>query len=73
MAGYAVLGAFFVQWQVIALAVPLAWGYGALIEAIQAWLPYRSAETADLAMNAAGVIAGVLAVLLGPRINRRPG
>ncbi len=68
--GYAVLGALFMQWQVIPIAALLAWGYGAVIEVVQAFLPYRSAELGDVAMNAVGVLAGVAAVQLVRRIRR---
>ncbi len=68
--GYAVLGALFMQWQAIPIAALLAWGYGAVIEAIQAVLPYRAAELGDVAMNAVGVLVGVAAVQLVRRIRR---
>ena len=33
-------------------------GYGALLEGVQLWLPYRSAEWLDIAANALGVVLG---------------
>jgi hypothetical protein len=50
--------------------------FGALIEVLQAPVPYRSAQVGDLAMDAAGAAAGLLAfscvrVLRGQRRRRR--
>ena len=50
--------------------------YGALLELIQAPLPYRSAQLSDLAIDAAGALAGVLTIscvraLRGRRARRR--
>ncbi len=47
----------------VLLPAALAWGYGSLMEGIQVFLPYRSAEVKDLVVNAVGVaIAMVLPV-----------
>ncbi|MBI2885498.1 MAG: VanZ family protein [Candidatus Omnitrophica bacterium] len=49
--------------------VPRGWaawgaasGYGALLEIVQAFLPYRSAEWGDAAANALGAAIGVILV-----------
>jgi len=39
--------------------------YGALIELIQYFLPYRSAELMDIFSNQIGVIAGIILSILG--------
>lgn len=50
------------------LPLAIAWGYGLLLEGLQALLPYRAAEVRDLLANAAGVsIAAVLPVNLAGR------
>jgi VanZ family protein len=38
--------------------------YGAIIEVIQYFLPFRSAEWADLLSNSCGAILGIITVLL---------
>jgi Flp pilus assembly pilin Flp len=53
------------------LAVALAWavaaGYGAFIEIVQMPLPYRSAQWSDVAIDAAGALAGVVVFSCGRR------
>ena len=39
--------------------------YGLLIEVVQSFVPYRSAEFADLAADAAGICTGLLIAMLG--------
>lgn len=73
--GYGVLAALWSRWQTPGRAALLAWGYGALIEGVQWVVPYRTAEIADLAVNAAGVAAGLILVGAWVRLagGRRPG
>lgn len=49
----------------LATAFLLSTGYGALLEAVQSWLPYRRAEGWDLLANASG--AGLGALIAGLR------
>lgn len=58
--GYGVLAALLAGWQPVGRAAALAWAYGALLEALQGLTPYRSAEAADLAINAFAVVAGLV-------------
>jgi VanZ family protein len=41
-----------------------AWGYGLVIEGVQAALPYRTAEARDLIANAVGAVAPAAVSLL---------
>lgn len=47
--------------RLFAAAFLLSTAYGALLEVVQGWLPYRSAEGGDLIANAAGAGLGALA------------
>lgn len=69
--GYAVLAALWSRWQRTGRAALLAWGYGALIEGLQWLVPYRAAEAVDLAINAAGVAAGLILVGIWVRLRQR--
>lgn len=51
--------------RVAGLAWAAAVAYGALIEVVQAPLPYRSAQWSDLAIDAAGAFAGLVAFSCG--------
>jgi VanZ family protein len=44
----------------------LAWGFGALMEAMQLTVPLRSAEARDLAANGIGVLIGIMLPILPP-------
>jgi len=44
----------------VLLPAALAWGYGFLMEGLQAFLPYRSAEVKDLVVNAVGVVVAMV-------------
>ncbi len=46
-------------------AATLAWLYGAVLEGVQAFFPYRGAEVMDLAANLVAVVLGLLAVEVG--------
>ncbi|MDQ7844190.1 MAG: VanZ family protein [Armatimonadota bacterium] len=65
--GYGIFVLLLRRWQRVGPAVLLAWGYGALIEAVQWALPYRSAESIDLVVNGVGVAGGLLVDRLWPR------
>ncbi len=43
-------------------AAAVAWLYGALLEGVQAFVPYRGAEILDLAANLVAVVLGLVAV-----------
>lgn len=58
---FAVTALLLSSWQSIHRTIMLAWTYGTLVEGLQALIPYRSASLMDLAVNAAGVMAGVAA------------
>lgn len=47
--------------------------YGAAIEVVQLPLPYRDAQVSDLAIDAAGALAGLLALSAGRSLRRRGG
>lgn len=46
--------------QACAMAFIVSVGYGAFLEGVQAWLPYRQAEWGDLTANTAGAGLGFL-------------
>ena len=58
--GYGVLVVLLATLQPWATAAGVAWGYGAVIEALQWLVPYRAAEGGDLLVNGAGVVLGLL-------------
>lgn len=55
----------------LALAFLLSTGYGMLLEALQAWLPYRAAEWGDLLANSVGtglsLVMSIRSVSVGDR------
>ncbi|MDP3703328.1 MAG: VanZ family protein [Candidatus Omnitrophota bacterium] len=69
--GYAILSALLARWLAAWPAGLLAWGYGAVVEAVQWVLPTRNAEVGDLVANAAGVAVGLIATWAWPRLRRR--
>jgi len=56
-----------------ARAMGLAWTYGAALEGAQWFISYRSAELADLLMNAIGVLAAWVMVLIWRHRKVQPG
>lgn len=81
---YAILGFVLVValggWQVsartLALAFALAVSLGAVVELVQGPIPYRDASLLDLAVDAAGAVAGLAVVSALARARRplsRPG
>jgi len=54
----------------LALTFPAVLGYGALIELVQAWLPYRSGELSDLLADALGLLLVLPLVALGHGFRR---
>lgn len=56
---FAVTALLLSSWQSITRTIMLAWTYGTLVEGLQALVPYRSVSLTDLAVNAAGVMAGI--------------
>jgi VanZ like family len=62
--GYGVLGAVWGRWQAFWPVWLLGTAYGAAIEGLQYLVPYRRAEVADLVVNAAGVLLGLVVARL---------
>jgi VanZ family protein len=60
LAGYGVLAVLLAAWQSWGRAALIAWGYGALLEALQGLTSYRTAEAADLLVNAAAVVVALV-------------
>lgn len=58
--GYGILTVLLTGWLPPATSAAAAWGYGAVLEAVQWLTPYRDADASDLLLNAAGVAGGVL-------------
>ncbi len=56
----------------LAGAVLIAVSYGALLEGVQAWLPYRQAEWRDVLANTVGSGLAVLAGRASPGRSREP-
>ncbi len=56
-----------------ARAMGLAWVYGAMLEGVQRFVSYRSAELVDLLMNAFGVLAAWVMVLAWRHRKVHPG
>lgn len=69
--GYGVLSAFLAQWLETWPAFLIAWGYGAVVEAVQWVLPSRTAEAGDLVANAVGAAVGLIASWAWLRLRRR--
>lgn len=56
--------------QRVAFSAAIAWGFGALLEGLQAFHPDRTAEVRDLIANAYGVAGGaVLSLILQRRVH----
>lgn len=64
LVGFSVLTVLLSRTMPPARSAALAWTYGALLEGVQAFFPYRGAEVTDLAANLVAVVLGVLAVAL---------
>lgn len=62
LVGFSVLTVLLSRWLPPAWAAVAAWLYGLLLEGLQSLVPYRGAEVADLAVNAAAVALGLVAV-----------
>jgi len=54
-----------------ALAIGIAFGYGAAMEIVQLSLPHRGFSTEDMMVNLAGAVAGLVLLKLGMRVKNR--
>jgi VanZ family protein len=67
---YGILALLLSAWQPLGRTAAAAWGYGAIVEGLQSFVPHRSAELSDLFFNAVGVAAALLLVAARRRFLR---